>query len=83
MKSTNEPAERDLTLGTPIRPEKPAEPDRIGTFNKGNYHRDGSLIGNHSKAVESIADTLRRKVEKDEQTCDCTDAYSRALLGCI
>ncbi|HEY8879189.1 MAG TPA: hypothetical protein VIN03_16595 [Roseateles sp.] len=67
-------------LGAPIRPTKPAAPDPIKQFEH---------INDQNKAVQTIADTLRKKAEvmpgavEEWQGLDLFDAYSRAWLGCI
>ena len=83
MRETNEPKDGEIVLGQVIRPTKPAQPDPIREF---------ELVGDHNRALESIAETLRKKaapvpVISDGQESDweglCMDDYTRALLGCI
>lgn len=84
MKSTNDnPVDPLGSLGQVIRPTKPAEPDPIKAFEH---------IADTDKALESIAETLRRKaapvpVITDGQESDwegiCMDEYTLAILGCI
>jgi len=67
MRSTPDtPVDSFGTLGAPIRPEPDKPVDTAKPFETGNYHRDGSLIGNQNEAVKSIVDTLRKKSAKDE-----------------
>lgn len=59
MKSTNDnPLDPLGNLGAPIRPTKPAAPDVVKPFE----HGDHSLIGDSNKALESIAETLRKQL---------------------
>jgi len=68
MRSTNEPQDRDLTLGSPIRPAAPAKPDVIKPFEAGD-HSVG--LGNQSKAIETMLDTLRKaQADEEAQPCD-------------
>lgn len=63
MRQTNDnPVDPLGNLGAPIRPAAPTAPDRVKDFEQA---ADRPLIGDHSKAVQSIADTLRRKVEDE------------------
>lgn len=70
--TTDNPVDPLGTLGAPIRPAAPAPaPDPFKAFEH---------INDHSKAVESIVDTLRRKqVEDDSEACDLADAVARQL----
>lgn len=84
MREVNEPKADDLgQLGQVIRPTKPAEPDPVREF---------ELISDHNAALESIAETLRRKAspvpvitEGDVGDWEgiCMDEYTLAILGCI
>lgn len=71
------------SLGQAIRPTKPAEPDPVREF---------ELLSDANSALESIAETLRRKaapvpVITDGDVGDwegiCMDEYTLAILGCI
>lgn len=74
------PADPLGSLGPAIKPATPARPDPVRQFEQAS---DLPLISDHSKALESIADTLRKKHDRDEPTgCDFGD-YTLALLGCI
>lgn len=70
------------TLGHPIKPSPIAKPDTARPFERGNHGRDGKLIADQSKALETIAETLRKKSPRDEQACEF-GAYIEAMLGCI
>ena len=82
MRSTNDnPIDPLGSIGSPIRESKPAAPDPVKSFES---QADRPLIGDHSKAVQSIADTLRRKVE--DERCDFPsfeDEYTKRLLSAI
>jgi hypothetical protein len=79
MRSTPDlPVDPIGNLGQAIKPTPAAKPDTARPFETGDH----SLISDHSKAVQSIADTLRKKHERDE-TCDFCDDYASVLLGCI
>lgn len=70
-------------IGKPIRPEPPKKPDPVREFEH---------IGDTSKALDTMAETLRKTgtpapVIDDGQASDweglCMDPYGVALLGCI
>lgn len=69
------------TLGQAIRPTKPAQPDPIREF---------ELVGDHNRALESIAETLRKKaapvpVISDGQESDweglCIEHWEHVWFG--
>lgn len=84
MKTNHDNPTDDLgQLGQVIRPTKPAEPDPVREF---------ELLGDQNAALESIAETLRRKAspvpvitEGDVGDWEgiCMDEYTLAILGCI
>ena len=82
MKSTHDNAIDPLgSLGSPSRPAAPAAPDPVREFEH---------INDASKAIESIAETLRKKsgvtVEQgqaEDWEGMCIDPYTAAILGCI
>jgi hypothetical protein len=80
MRSTPDlPVDPIGNLGQAIKPTPAIKPDTVKPFERGDH----SLISDHSRARESIADTLRKKHARDEAACDFSDDYTRALLGCI
>lgn len=88
MRSTNDnPIDSLGSIGAPIRQPAPAKPDPVRPFEQGD-HSNG--IGDHSKALESIAETIRKQLpvivsdgqEADWEGLELTD-YQAALLGCI
>lgn len=61
MKTTNDlPLDPLGTLGPAIKPATPATPDPVRVFEQ---QTDRPLIADQSKAVQTIADTLRKKQE--------------------
>jgi len=76
-------------LGKAIKPVAPPPPDPVKAFEQ---------INDGQKALETIAETIRKQITPDSsfglpivtdgqladwEGLDLTDAYSRALLGCI
>lgn len=87
MRNTpQEPMDTDLTLGRPIRQPAPAKPDTVRPFEQGD-HSGG--IGNQSKALESIAETIRKQIapvspgKAEEWEGLCLDPVALSFLNFI
>lgn len=77
MRSTNDLPINPLgSLGAPIRPAAPPAPDVVKPFEQQNH----DLLNDQSKALETIAETLRKKsiapiVHIDDETCDLREPF--------
>lgn len=87
MRNTpQEPTDTDLTLGRPIRQPSPAKPDTVRPFESGDH---SAGIGDHSKALESIAEAIRKHItpvspgKAEEWEGLRMDAYMLTILSCI
>ena len=86
MRTTNDnPIDPLGQLGKAVKQPAAAKPDTMKPFESGTWTPAGSHIANAKSAQQTIAEALapRKQHERDEQTCDLSDAYTRALLGCI
>lgn len=84
MRSTpDNPIDSLGSIGAPIRQPAPAKPDTVRPFEAGD-HSGG--IGDHSKALDTLAETLRKPVspgKAEEWEGLCLDEYGHLILSCI
>ncbi len=71
--TTDNPVDPLGTLGKAIKPTAPAAPDPVKSFESAT---DLPLIADHKTVAETIAETLRRKHDRDEPTgCDFAEIW--------
>ena len=87
MRSTNDnPIDSLGSIGSPIRQPAPAKPDTVRPFERGD-HSGG--IGDQSKALESIAETIRKQItpvspgKAEEWEGLCLDPVALSFLNFI